>query len=164
MEILAELGTEEQIKKYVLSVVIIQMSKDDWVSAKSYLDKMKLKFDADRGGFSRIDDFLQAFDEKDDDKMKNIIKTYLVFAVDNELLKMVNNIVKSEEWIRETQAIQEQNSKKHISNTTDSYHTKAKILDTSIPITTVDTSNDIPSQEPKAETQDDEEDEEFDLR
>jgi hypothetical protein len=43
MEILQEIGTEEQIKKYVLSTVIIHLSKDDWVSAKNYLENMKVK-------------------------------------------------------------------------------------------------------------------------
>jgi hypothetical protein len=41
MDILEEIGTEEQIKKYVLSICIIYLSKDDWVSAKNYLESIK---------------------------------------------------------------------------------------------------------------------------
>ena len=61
--------------------------------------------------------------------MKNIIKTYVSYAVDNELLKMMNNIIKSDNWIRETQAAQIVSSKKQVSNTVDSYHMKQKIPD-----------------------------------
>jgi hypothetical protein len=41
MDILEEIGTEEQIKKYILSICIIYLSKDDWVSAKNYLESIK---------------------------------------------------------------------------------------------------------------------------
>lgn len=160
MEILQEIGTEEQIKKYVLSTVIIHLSKDDWVSAKNYLENMKVKFDASRGGFNRIDDLLNAFDEKDDDRMKTIIKNYLTYAVDNEFLKMVNKIIKSEEWIREAQAVQEQNKKTHVSNMTDSYHIKPKNYgDTNV----IEASNNIPSHQQQTAVADDDE-EELDLR
>lgn len=129
MDILEEIGTEEQIKKYVLSICIIYLSKDDWVSAKNYLENIKKRFDSAPRGFSRIDELLDAYDEKDDDKMKNIIKTYISYAVDNELLKMMNTIIKSDNWIRETQAAQIESSKKQVSNTADSYHMKQKIPD-----------------------------------
>lgn len=43
MDLLQEVGTEEQIRKYVLSVCIIYLAKDDWVSAKNYLEKMQIK-------------------------------------------------------------------------------------------------------------------------
>lgn len=88
---------------------------------------------------------MEAFDEKDDDRMKTIIKTYLTYAVDNELLKMVNNIIKSEEWIREAKAMQEQNNKKHASNMADSYHipssTKPQAPPPPPPTNTTTTSN-----------------------
>lgn len=58
--------------------------------------------------------------------MKTIIKNYLSYAVDNELLKMINNIIKSDEWIREAKQVQEQNKIKHIPNSTDSYHMTSK--------------------------------------
>jgi hypothetical protein len=53
---------------------------------------------------NRIEDMLTAFDEKDDDKFKEIIKLYLTYAVDNEVLKMANAILKSEDWIKATTA------------------------------------------------------------
>ena len=96
--------------------------------------------------------------------MKTIIKNYLTYAVDNELLKMVNKIIKSEEWIREAQAVQEQNKKTHVSNMTDSYHTKPKnYADSNV----TEASNNIAShqvsqQEPALAADDDEE--ELDLR
>lgn len=36
-------GQQEQITKYLLSVVIIYLSRDDWVSAKKYLEETKAK-------------------------------------------------------------------------------------------------------------------------
>jgi hypothetical protein len=53
---------------------------------------------------NRIEDLLTAFDEKDEDKFKEIIKLYLSYAVDNEVLKMANAILKSEDWIKATTA------------------------------------------------------------
>jgi hypothetical protein len=53
---------------------------------------------------NRIEELLVAFDEKDDDKFKEIIRLYLSYAVDNEVLKMANAILKSEDWIKATTA------------------------------------------------------------
>lgn len=36
-------------------------------------------------GPTRIDELLQAYDEKDDAKFKELIRTYLIHAVDNEV-------------------------------------------------------------------------------
>ena len=41
--VLDKIGSQEQITKYILTVSIIYLSRDDWVSAKNYLDKMKAK-------------------------------------------------------------------------------------------------------------------------
>ncbi len=42
-KVLDVVGTQEQITKYLLSVCLIHLSRDDWVSAKNYLDRMKNK-------------------------------------------------------------------------------------------------------------------------
>jgi hypothetical protein len=42
-KLLEKMGSNEQIVKYILSVVLIYLSRDDWVSAKSYLDNMRIK-------------------------------------------------------------------------------------------------------------------------
>jgi cell shape-determining protein MreC len=55
--------------------------------------------------FGKVDDLIEAFDEKDDQAFKDLIKNYLSYAVDNEVLKLANKIVKSEEWLKETQQI-----------------------------------------------------------
>ena len=47
----------------------------------------------------RIDELLTAYDEKEDAKFKELIKNYLSYAVDNEILKLAQNIVKSPEWL-----------------------------------------------------------------
>ena len=41
------IGTNEQITKYILSVCLIHLSRDDWVSAKNYLEGMKNKLVVD---------------------------------------------------------------------------------------------------------------------
>ena len=43
LEILERVGSQEQIIKCVLSVIIIHFSRDDWVCAKFYWDQMKSK-------------------------------------------------------------------------------------------------------------------------
>ncbi len=78
--------------------------------------------------------------------MKNIIKTYISYAVDNELLKMMNAIIKSDNWIRETQAAQIESSKKQVSNTADSYHVKQKITDSTENNNQASSEQTIPSQ------------------
>ena len=40
---------------------------------------------SDSRGFGRVDDLLEAYDQKDDDKFKDLIKKYLTYAVDNEV-------------------------------------------------------------------------------
>jgi hypothetical protein len=52
----------------------------------------------------KIDDLLEAFDEKDDEKFKELIKNYLSYAVDNEVLKLANSVIKSEEWLKSLEA------------------------------------------------------------
>ena len=42
-KVLDIVGTQEQITKYLLSVCLMYLSRDDWVSAKNYLDRMKNK-------------------------------------------------------------------------------------------------------------------------
>jgi len=98
LKVLDNIGTVEQITKYILSIVIIHLNREDWVSAKSYLDTCQKKYE---GKFGRVDDLIEAYDQKDDEKLKSIIKNYLSYAVDNEILKIANKIVKSEEWIKE---------------------------------------------------------------
>ena len=44
-KLLEKMGSNEQIVKYILSVVLIYLSRDDWVSAKSYLDNMRIKLE-----------------------------------------------------------------------------------------------------------------------
>ena len=48
LKVLDNIGTVEQITKYILSIVIIHLNREDWVSAKSYLDtcQKKYKFDS----------------------------------------------------------------------------------------------------------------------
>lgn len=100
--VLDRIGSQEQITKYILTVVIMHLSKDDWVSAKQYLDGMKNRYQlgADSRGFGRVDDLINAYDQKDDDGFKTLIKNYLTYAVDNEVLKIANKIVKTDEWIK----------------------------------------------------------------
>jgi hypothetical protein len=43
-QILDRIGSIEQITKYIASVVIIHLSRDDWVSGKSFWDNMKSKY------------------------------------------------------------------------------------------------------------------------
>ena len=57
---------------------------------------------------AKIDDLLESYDEKDDDKFKELIKNYLSYAVDNEVLKLANNIVKSDEWLKSLNAHKKQ--------------------------------------------------------
>jgi hypothetical protein len=103
--VLDRIGTQEQITKYLLTVCLIHLSRDDWVSAQNYLEKMKNKYEvaADSRGFGRVDDLLKAYDEKEDQTFKDLIKNYLSYAVDNEVLKLANKIVKSDEWIKQVQ-------------------------------------------------------------
>lgn len=54
-----------------------------------------------QGRFGRVEELINSYDEKDDEKIKNLIKNYLSYAVDNEALKLANKIVKSEEWIKQ---------------------------------------------------------------
>ncbi len=42
-KLLEKMGSNEQIVKYILSVVLIYLSRDDWVSAKSYLENTRAK-------------------------------------------------------------------------------------------------------------------------
>ena len=53
---------------------------------------------------NRIEELLVAYDEKDDEKFKEILKNYLSYAVDNEVLKMAQAVVKSEDWLKATTA------------------------------------------------------------
>ncbi|RNA22637.1 gamma-soluble NSF attachment -like [Brachionus plicatilis] len=103
LELLEKIGTSEQIIRYILTVCLIHLSKDDWVSAKNYLEKMKQRFSLS----CRADELLEIYEEKDDEKFKNLIKNYLGYAVDNEALKIANRIIKSKEWIS---SIQEHNA------------------------------------------------------
>lgn len=97
-DVLDKVGSGEQIVKYILSAVIILLNRDDWVAAKNYAEKLKPRYDG--AGFTNIDKLLEAYDEKDDETFKHLIKNYLSYAVDNEILKLANKIVKSEEWIK----------------------------------------------------------------
>lgn len=94
-ELLEKVGTSEQIIRYILTICLIHLSKDDWVSAKNHLDKMKQRFSLS----CRADELLEIYEEKEDEKFKDLIKNYLSYAVDNEALKIANKIVKSKEWI-----------------------------------------------------------------
>ncbi len=95
---LDKVGTVEQITKYILTLVLIHLSRDDWVGAKRAFENAQNKYE---GRFGRVDELINSYDEKDDEKLKSLIKNYLVYAVDNEALKLANKIVKSEEWIKE---------------------------------------------------------------
>jgi len=95
-------GTVEQITKYILTLVLIHLSRDDWVGAKREFESAKNKYD---GRFGRVEELITSYDEKDDEKMKSLIKNYLVYAVDNEALKLATQIVKSEEWIKKCKEI-----------------------------------------------------------
>lgn len=104
--VIDRVGSNEQITKYILTACLIHLSRDDWVSAQNYLEGMKNKYEvaSDSRGFGRVDDLIKAYDEKDDEMFKTLIKNYLSYAVDNEVLKIANQIVKSDEWIRSVQA------------------------------------------------------------
>lgn len=102
LKVLDNVGTVEQITKYVLTYVIIQLNKDDWVTAKNYLESAQNKYDAK---FSRVEELVTAYDEKEDEKLKALIKNYLSYAVDNEALKIMNKIVKSDEWIKQCKEV-----------------------------------------------------------
>lgn len=41
--VLDRVGSSEQYIKYMLTVILIYLSRDDWVSAKAYLDNMQQK-------------------------------------------------------------------------------------------------------------------------
>ena len=45
----------------------------------------RYELSSDSRGFGKVDDLLEAYDQKDDDKFKDIIKNYLSYAVDNEV-------------------------------------------------------------------------------
>lgn len=105
LKVLNSIGTVEQITKYILTQIIIHLGKDDWVSAKNCLDSAQKNYE---GRFTRAEELVNAYDQKDDDKMKALIKNYLSYAVDNEALKIVNRVVKSDEWIKQCkEAIQD---------------------------------------------------------
>lgn len=57
-----------------------------------------------QGSFTRVNELVECYDQKDDEKFKALIKNYLSYAVDNEALKLANRIVKSDEWIKECEA------------------------------------------------------------
>ena len=99
--VLDQLGSQEQITKYVLTVILIHCSRDDWVAGKAYWDRIKNKYSMTN---AKIEDLLEAYDEKDDEKFKLLIKNYLSFAVDNEVQKLANGIVKSEDWLKSINA------------------------------------------------------------
>lgn len=101
LKVLDEVGTVEQITKYVLTLVLIHLNKDDWVSAKKCLEGAQAKY---QGTFTRVSELVECYDQKDDEKFKALIKNYLSYAVDNEALKLANKIVRSEEWIKECEA------------------------------------------------------------
>ena len=42
-KVLDQIGTQEQITKYILTVCLMHLTRDDWVSAKNYLEGMKNK-------------------------------------------------------------------------------------------------------------------------
>lgn len=136
----------------MLTVCLIHLSRDDWVSAQNYLEKMKNKYEvaADSRGFGRVDDLLKAYDEKEDQTFKDLIKNYLSYAVDNEVLKIANKIVKSDEWIKQVQV---QNAAPSASSNSysNSYQTPANNYQ-SAPTTTNNTTSDSKQDE------DDEED------
>lgn len=102
LKILDNVGTVEQITKYILSVVLIHLSKDDWVAAKKFLTTSQAQYESN---FARVEELVNCYDEKDDEKFKTLIKVYLSYAVDNECLKLANKIVKSEEWIKQCEAM-----------------------------------------------------------
>lgn len=118
MEFLEKVGTSEQIIRYILTVCLIHLSKDDWVSAKNYLDKIKQRFSLS----CRADELLEIYEEKEDQKFKDLIKNYLSYAVDNEALKLANKIIKSKEWIssiQENRPSDSQNSAQNYSSHVD---------------------------------------------
>ncbi len=80
--------------------MLIHLNKDDWVSAKKCLENSQSKY---QGSFTRVQELVDSYDQKDDEKLKALIKNYLSYAVDNEALKLANKIVKSEQWIKECQ-------------------------------------------------------------
>jgi tetratricopeptide (TPR) repeat protein len=102
LPVLDEVGTQEQITKYILTACIMHLNREDWVAAKNFLDTMKKKYDvgAESRGFGRVDDLLEAYEQYDDEKFKGLIKNYLSYAVDNEALKIANKIVKSDDWLK----------------------------------------------------------------
>lgn len=42
--VLDRVGSPEQYVKYIVTAMLVYLSRDDWVGAKSYLDKMKEKY------------------------------------------------------------------------------------------------------------------------
>jgi hypothetical protein len=102
LKVLDQVGKIEQITKCILTVVLIHLYRDDWVSAKNYMENIKNKYEmtASNHTFSRVDQIIDAFDEKDDDAFKDLTKNYLNYAVDNEVLKLAHKIVKSDEWLK----------------------------------------------------------------
>lgn len=83
--VLDKVGSPEQYAKYIVTSMLIYLSRDDWVSAKAYLDNMRQRYGMHSDGQNRMDVLLQAYDEKDDAKFKELIKTYVTHTVDNEV-------------------------------------------------------------------------------
>ena len=47
---------------------------------------LRYELSSDSRGFGRVDDLLDAYEQNDDAKFKDLIKNYLTFAVDNGML------------------------------------------------------------------------------
>lgn len=87
--------------KHLLSLVIIYLSKDDWVSASNEVNRLRDRYGLNETqAFSQVDEIIAAYDEKDEDTFNLKLKNYLSYAVDNEILKLAYTIPKNGEWYK----------------------------------------------------------------
>jgi len=88
-------GGSEQFNKYLVSLVIVHLFKEDWVSATNTVNQY---VNPESAGKSFVEKLINAYDEKDNDFFKDACKGYLSYGVDNEILKMVIEIPKQQNW------------------------------------------------------------------
>jgi hypothetical protein len=111
---LVRINSFESITKHLASIVIIHLTNDDWVNAVKEVKTMKEKFvfviflnnfQIKSNYFyrynyqsDRIDELVDAFDEKDEDAYQGLLKTFLSYTLDNEVLKLAQSLTSIGEW------------------------------------------------------------------
>lgn len=108
-----------------------------------------------QGSFTRVNELVECYDQKDDEKFKALIKNYLSYAVDNEALKLANRIVKSDEWIKECEAAVQDSQ---VRNPTNNLNSEA------VPQAVSQAGSYAPTSSYQAPAEDEDDDDEIDLK